>query len=110
MTKKITAAEQKALDKEYQLRIAYRNVFLPEKLERRKDAQLVLQDIIKKGYFFNDDLPLDRPDLIGKRNLVGQILNILACWDRPDKSFEAITDSLKKWPILYKARLTKNKK
>lgn len=94
------AARKKAFDEEYALRIAYRNTFFNP---QNKDGQKVLKDIFKSNYLFNDDLPEDRPDLIGKRNSAAQILNKLICWDKPDKSLDAIIEAIGKWPILVKS-------
>jgi hypothetical protein len=100
LKKKKAADKKKVYDDEYALRIAYRNTFLNP---QNKEGQKVLKDIFKNGYLFNDDLPLDRPDLIGKRNAAAKILNKLVCWDEPDKTMDEIIVALGKWPVLVKS-------
>lgn len=89
--------------KEITLRQHYRNTFL-----RHPSGRIVFKDLLMKNYFFNDDITKENADLIGKRNAVCQITNMLCCADDPDKTIEAIIEAMDKWPIISKIQEDSN--
>ena len=97
------------LDKEdikqiIELRQHYRNVF------SNSSGKIVMLDMMRRCYFFNDDLSEDIPGAIGKHNFIIETLDILGKADDPSASAEAIglgvINALLNIPIVDRDNLT----
>ena len=77
----------------------YRNTFFTP------SGRLILEDLMKQASFFNagkGEVTSDMPELIGKRNLINYIFNMLATAGDSGANFRAMIDSFESLPILSK--------
>lgn len=79
-----------------ELRQAYRNVF------SGSGGKIVFHDMLKRSFFFNDDLTPDMTDALGRRNFMAETLEILGCADIPEATSFAIAEAILNLPMLSK--------
>ncbi|MFZ2937665.1 MAG: hypothetical protein WA066_03050 [Candidatus Omnitrophota bacterium] len=83
--------DQKAI---VELRQHYKNVF------SSSSGKIVFHDMLKRSFFFNDDLTPDLTDALGRRNFMAETLEILGVADNPYMTSSAIAEALLNLPIL----------